>query len=140
MDASHTKLRLKTCVFSAVVILTNVLGNFFLSLGLRGGTLASESPLAYIKVMFSPWVAAGIILLSVWMLSRMTLLSWADLSFVLPVTSLGYVVSALMARIFLKEQITGQRWFGTLLIVAGTALVGMTGPRTTPSSGKADTA
>ena len=57
------------------------------------------------------------------MLSRMALMSWADLSFVLPVTSLGYVLSAAMGQLFLAEHVSPQRWSGTILIVAGTALV-----------------
>ena len=38
-------------------------------------------------------------LLILWMLSRMTLLSWADLTYVLPVTALGYVLTVLMGRV-----------------------------------------
>ena len=75
--------------------------------------------------IFTPWVALGIALLILWLLSRMVLLSWADLSYVLPVTSLGYVANALMGHFFLGEHITLARWSGTLLIVAGTVLVGM---------------
>src|SRR5438874_7780703 len=44
---------------------------------------------------------------------------------VLPVTSLGYAASVLIGRFFLSEQITPQRWAGTLLIVVGTVLVGL---------------
>ena len=67
-------------------------------------------------------------LLILWLLARMALLSWADLSYVLPVTSLGYVGNALMGRFFLNEQITPERWMGTLLIVGGVALVGLSQP------------
>jgi uncharacterized membrane protein len=69
-------------------------------------------------------VAVGVSLLILWLLSGMALLSWADLSYVLPVTSLGYVANVAMGHYFLNERITAQRWAGTLLIVAGTALVG----------------
>jgi uncharacterized membrane protein len=77
-------------------------------------------------------VCLGIGLLILWMLSRMALLSWADLSYVLPVTALGYVLTALAGKLFLGEQVSPQRWMGTLLIVAGTILVGSTSIRTTP--------
>ena len=63
----------------------------------RGSCFAT--PLAYITVLFQPWVALGVSLLILWMLSRMALLSWADLSYVLPVTSIGYVLVALAGRI-----------------------------------------
>jgi drug/metabolite transporter (DMT)-like permease len=38
----------------------------------------------------------------------------------------------LIGRFFLNEQITPSRWMGTLLIVAGTILVGLSQPQTTP--------
>jgi uncharacterized membrane protein len=68
----------------------------------------------------------------------MTLLSWADLSYVLPVTAIGYVLVALLGRVFLAEQIPVKRWAGIVLIVAGVALVSLgTAPRThTPEAGR----
>jgi drug/metabolite transporter (DMT)-like permease len=124
-----TRLRWKTRLFAAIVILSNTVGNTFLAWGMkhREGTL-SASVASYIQAIFSPWVAVGIALLIVWLLTRMALLSWADLSYVLPVTALGYVGTALMGRFFLNEQITPQRWLGTLLIVGGVALVGLGQP------------
>lgn len=131
MDAA-ARIQLKTRVFTIIVVLSNSLGNLFLTWGLRHweGQLAL-SPVDYIKAIFNPWVSLGITLLVLWMLSRMALLSWADLSYVLPVTAIGYVVSAVFGRIFLNEQISWQRWAGTIFIVAGIALVGRTQPKTT---------
>ena len=59
-------------------------------------------------MLFNPWVALGVLLLILWLISQMTLLSWADLSYVLPVTSVGYVLVALVGRFFLHEQITAE--------------------------------
>lgn len=123
-------LRFKTRLFTGIVVLTNVLGNFSLTWGMKRAGELSLSPLVYLKVMFSPWVAVGITLLILWMLSRMALLSWADLSYVLPTTSAGYVLTALIGKYFFAEQISWQRWAGTLLIIAGITLVGVTCPRT----------
>jgi len=117
----------KTRLFAAIVILSNSLGNFFLALGMHNREMSG--PLAYIAAIFTPWVGLGITLLILWLLSRMVLLSWADLSYMVPVTSLGYVANALMGRFFLHEVITPQRWAGTLLIVGGTMLVGLGYPR-----------
>jgi drug/metabolite transporter (DMT)-like permease len=121
-------LRWKTRIFTAIVVLSNALGNFALASGMRHRTTASVFD--YLTAIFNPWVMAGISLLIVWLLSRMALLSWADLSYVLPVTSLGYVANALLGRWLLNEAITPARWAGTLLIVAGTALVGIGSPHT----------
>jgi uncharacterized membrane protein len=64
------------------------------------------------------------------LLTRMALLSLADLSFVLPVTAVGYILAALLGKVFLHELVTPQRWLGTVLIFAGAMLVGST-PRST---------
>lgn len=122
---------MKTRVVGAVVVLSNVAGNFALSSGMKKhGPLVSVSPVQFLEAMFSPWVTLGISLLILWLLSRMALLSWADLSYVLPVTSIGYVLNALAGKFLLAEQISWQRWAGTLLIFAGVMLVGRTHPDT----------
>jgi len=119
---------LKTWICATIVVLSNVFGNFFMKLGMPAEL---ASPLQYITVLFRPWVTLGVALMILWMLSRMAFLSWADLSYVLPVTSIGYVLVALTGRVFLHEQITARRWAGILLIMAGVALVGArTAPRT----------
>ena len=132
MDAGARRLRLKTRLFAVIVVLSGALGNFFLDWGLRkSNTTLSLSPIEYIVAIFDPWVMLGVALLIVWLLSRMTLLSWADLSYVLPVTAIGYVATTLMGRFFLAEQVTPQRWAGTLLIMLGIGFVSRTDPRTT---------
>lgn len=124
--------RLKTPIVTTIVVLSNVLGNFLLSLGVkRQGPLLTFSPMVFLRVLLNPWVTSGTTLLILWLLSRMALLSWTDLSYVLPVTSIGYVLSALTGRFFLAEQVSWQRWMGTLLIVAGVVLVGRTSSSTT---------
>lgn len=123
------RLRWKTWVFAAIVILSNAFGNFSLKWGVEhrpAGLMLSAND--YIAAIFSPWVMLGTLLLILWLLSRMALLSWADLSYVLPVTALGYVASVVIGRFFLNEQITSARWMGTLLIVTGTVLVGLGNP------------
>jgi drug/metabolite transporter (DMT)-like permease len=122
-------LRLKTSVFTALVILTSLCGNFSLSWGMHQfGRQQSLSPLAYARAVLNPWVALGIALLIVWLFSHMTLLSWADLSYVVPVTSLSYVLAAFAGKLFLHEIISFWRWGGILSITLGVALVARTSP------------
>ena len=124
----------RTGLLTAVVVLTNVVGNFALTWGLRRAG-ALDSPLAYIGVLFNPWVAMGVSLLILWTLSHMALLSVADLSYVLPVTSIGYVLAAVAGWLFLNEQVSVARWAGIGLIVCGVGLVGRTAPRGAGDSG-----
>jgi uncharacterized membrane protein len=122
----------KTRWFAAIVVATNVLGNFALSWGMKHGAAFDGSPLSFVLVVFNPWVLVGIGLLAGWVLSRMALLSWADLSYVIPVTSIGFVLNAIMGALFLQETISPLRWLGTFCIVGGTVLVGLTAPKTEP--------
>jgi drug/metabolite transporter (DMT)-like permease len=49
------------------------------------------------------------------------LLSQNDVSIVWPLTALGFVITSLAAKIFLKEEISSIRWAGICLIVLGAA-------------------
>ena len=76
-----------------------------------------------ISAIFTPWVGAGIILLIAFFASYLTALSFADLTYVLPATSVGYILMALLARFFLHEQISIYRWSGIALIALGVGFV-----------------
>lgn len=88
------------------------------------------NPFGYVRDMLNPFVALGIVLLILWLLTRMALLSWADLSFVLPVTAFGYFLAAVLGKVFLEESISLVQWLGTCLIFAGIAIVGGTRQKT----------
>lgn len=110
---------------TALVIVLGVVGNLSLAYGMKHTELTMGlQPLAYIEALASPFVGLGVILLILWLLTRMALLSRSDLSFVLPATAIGYVLNAVFAVIVLKEIITPRQWLGTVLIFAGAALVG----------------
>lgn len=116
-------------VMIAVVVLSNVFGNLLMSRGMKGHDPAGG--LDFIRVLFNPLVASGVLLLILWMVSRMLFLRWADLTYILPVTSVGYVLNAVLGQAFLGETITAWRWAGTALIVAGAALVGFSDAKST---------
>ena len=130
MPTNSGNLIWKTRAFAAIVVVTNVTGNFALSWGIKHGAAMDGSAWSYVRVVFDPFVFCGILLLAGWVLSRMALLGWADLTYVVPVTSVGFVLNAVMGAVFLDEIITPLRWLGTLCIVGGTVLVGRTAPKT----------
>ena len=110
-----------------LTILSNVAGNSALTKGMQQLGAIGNSPLALIGALFHPWVALGVALLIVWTLTHMALLSWADLSYVMPVTAIGYVVTAFAARIVPgRVCVSSTRWTGIVLITAGVTLVGRT--------------
>jgi uncharacterized membrane protein len=65
------------------------------------------------------------------MLSYMTVLSWADYSYVMPAGAFGYALLTFLAVVFLHESVSARRWIGVVLICVGVLLVGQTKPRTT---------
>jgi uncharacterized membrane protein len=140
-NSGTKRVDLKTKLLTTFVVSTNVLGNFAMSWGLKHQSVdLGLAPLPYIRLIFTPWVLLGTTLLILWLLSRMTLLGWADLSYVLPVTSIGYVLSAVLGKVFFGEQVTWQRWLGTGFIVIGIIFVGLTAANTTFEQAKGEPA
>ena len=132
----------KTHALTAAVVLGNVIGNTFLSHGMRqAGRVVIFSPphhdiaislAAYVRAFVNPWVLVGVGVLMLWMIADLALLSRADVSYVLPVTSISYVLIAILGRFVLVEHISWTRWLGIGVITLGVILVGETSPRTTP--------
>jgi drug/metabolite transporter (DMT)-like permease len=116
-----------------LLVVSNVLGNFTLSRGLHEvGRLVSFSPWPYIHAFLNPLVEVGALLLIVWLISQLSLLSRVDLSYMLPVTSVSYVLTALMGEFLLRERVSTESWIGIGLIGLGVSLVARTAPRTAP--------
>lgn len=107
---------------TAGVVLLNAAGNFALSVGMKRAAAAAGP----IVALLEPAAMAGIVLLIAWMLLRLRLLEIADLSFVLPITAVGYILNAAMGAAFLGEHVSLARWAGAALITGGAALTSMT--------------
>ncbi len=120
-----------------VVVVANAVGNVVLGYGMREiGDITSYSPLDILRFgiasLTSPWVMAGVGLLAIFFAAHTLLLSWVDLSYVLVVTSVGYVLVAVLSAAVLGEEISLKRWAGTALIALGVAVVHST-PESTVS-------
>ncbi|MGA3265905.1 MAG: EamA family transporter [Verrucomicrobiota bacterium] len=68
-------------------------------------------------------ILLGILFEAVFFGALLYLLSQRDVSLVWPLTSLGFVITALAARLVRHEEISALRWTGVLIIVIGAALV-----------------
>lgn len=113
----------KTHLFTAMVVLTNVVGNICLSHGMQEvGRTVSASPADYVRALLNPWVLAGCCTLAIWMISDLALLSRADLTFVLPVTASAYVFVAIAGHFILGDRISWERWLGIVVISIGVIL------------------
>jgi len=121
----------KTRILLAVVIVSNSIGNVVLSYGMRAvGDISSYSPASLVSssiaAFANPWVLLGTSLLVLFFAAHTLLLTWADLSYVLLVTSCGYALVAALGAIVLDESIAPLRWCGIALVSCGVALVAST--------------
>ncbi len=108
----------------AGVTLFAAIGDTFLARGMKQvGNISLHSLPDIIFTLLNPWVALGIFFLLGFFAAYMTALSWADLTYVLPATSLGYVLLAVIAKFCLHEQVSATRWLGIVLISAGVGFV-----------------
>lgn len=108
---------LGVAVFSAI-------GDSLLSRGMKAaGNLSLRHVSEMILAVLHPGVALGILFLLAFFACYLAALSWADLTYVLPATSLSYVLVALIARFFLHENVSLTRWLGILLVAAGVGFV-----------------
>ena len=99
-------------------------GDSMLSHGMKQvGSISVDRLQSVIFAVLNPWVAIGILLLLAFFATYMTALSWADLTYVLPATSLGYVILALVARFVLHEHVSPLRWLGIALITGGVGFI-----------------
>ena len=130
MSISNRSIR--TYLWLLLFLALRAFGNLSLAWGTkRLPERLAANPLVYIRSMLDPFVGLGIVLLIVALLARLALLSVADLSFILPMTAIGYVLAALLGKVFLNETVSAQRWFAVVLIFAGAALVSSTPQSTT---------
>ena len=108
----------------AGVVLFGSFGDVSLARGMRSMPPVGIDHLgALISALANPWVISGILLLLGFFSTYLSALSFADLTFVLPATSIGYVNMALLGRFFLHEQVSLSRWTGVLLITLGVGFV-----------------
>lgn len=117
----------------ALVAISAPLGDTLLDRGMsRMPAISVAHSMALIHAVFTPWIAAGIVLLIGFFASYLTALSWADLTFVLPATAFGNVIVALLSRFWLNEPISAYRWAGIALITIGVGFVAQGPSRTEP--------
>lgn len=126
--------KLKNRLFIVLIVLTNTFGNLCLAIAMRH--MPDFTAVALSSYIFSlltnPWLLGGTTLLAAWMISQLSMYTWADLTYILPVTASGYIVTALLSRFILNEHESAFRWAGVVVIALGVVLVSETPERTSP--------
>jgi drug/metabolite transporter (DMT)-like permease len=129
----------KTYIFLVLMTFFGSVGNVLLRVGMKQiGEIKdwSTSGLAHLfaQVFTSGWIWLGILTLLLFMLCFLLVLTWADYSYVFPVSGIGYVLVTLLGYALLGEGVNGVRWAGVACICVGVVLVGRTPPQTAGQS------
>ena len=134
----ESRLRIKTLVMVLAMVVCANVGDLLLKRGMSAiGVVqftASGLAHAFTLTVSNPIIWLGIFFLMGFTVCYMTVLSWADYSYVMPAGAFGYAVLTFLAVVFLHESVSPRRWVGVGLICIGVMLVGQTKPRTTEVS------
>lgn len=122
---------LKTFVLVLIAAIIGGTGHTLLAKGMKTVGDLTEAPVDRLggmvgRAVSNPWLLLGVALQATFFFMYLTLLSRAEVSQVLPMTAMDYIVVALLASWLLGEAVTATRWAGIALIVAGVALVSRT--------------
>jgi len=139
---SHeSRLRIKTLVMVLAMVVCANAGDLMLKRGMSqiGAVQLTAAGVAHAfqLTVTNATIWTGIFFLIGFMTSYMTVLSWADYSYVMPAGAFGYALLTLLAVIFLHESVSLRRWVGVVMICVGVLLVGQTKPRTTEVASEA---
>jgi len=132
---ANRSLKIKTYIVLALMVFFTTAGNALLDKGMRGvGALdfsaAASVQTGLVHMMASGALWLGVLCMTLFLLCHMLVLSWADYSFVMPFSALGYVLVPLVGVVWFGEVVHTARWIGIGLIVFGVVLVGRTPPAT----------
>jgi len=118
----------KTALFIAIIVIAGQLGDLSLSVGMKTvGEVKSFTPLNVFRFLSRAvqvkWLWIGIGLMAIAFFSLLALLSWANVSLVVPATAASYAVGAMGAQFLLGEHVNRRRWIGVIIVCIGVALV-----------------
>lgn len=124
----------KTVLFLAIAVLANSFGNLLLALAMDRipGFFQVGFGRYLLDMSRDPFLLPGALLTALYAFVQLSLFSWADLSYVVPCTASSYVISTILARLVLGEQVDLSRWIGVILIFLGVGLVAETPVATRP--------
>jgi len=122
---------LKTFVLVLIAAIIGGTGHVMLSKGMKTVGDLTEAPSSKLggmvgRAVANPWLLLGVVLQATFFFMYLTLLSRADVSQILPMMAIDYIVVAVLAQALLGEVVTGARWAGIGFVVVGVALVSRT--------------
>ena len=119
-----------TALMIMLVVLGGSVGDVFITKGMKEvGEIATLNARELVRIagrtLTNKWFLIGIFFMAVSFFSFLAVLSWADLSLVLPATSISFVITTVGAKLYLQEKISPVRWAGIVLVCVGVALISL---------------
>jgi drug/metabolite transporter (DMT)-like permease len=119
-----------TALMIALVVLGGSVGDVFITKGMKQvGEISTLDGRELLRIarrtLANRWFLVGLFFMAVSFFSFVAVLSWADLSLVLPATSISFVITTVGAKLFLQERINLSRWVGIVLVCIGVALISL---------------
>ncbi len=100
-------------------------GETLLAKGMKATNSAGPGIWTQLRAILNWAVVCGMVMMTSYFGLYMLALKWADLSFVLPLTAVSYLLGAALARYYLHENVTPTRWIGAVIITIGVIVVGL---------------
>jgi drug/metabolite transporter (DMT)-like permease len=119
---------MRIAFFLGLIVFAGTGGEMFVSRAMkRIGEVRDFSPRSLLRVIGRAFSSAtmwtGILLMTISFFALLALLSWRNVSFVVPATALNYALGALGGRYLLGERVSTMRWLGVALVCLGVVFV-----------------
>ena len=123
---------MREAVLFFFIVVAGTAGELSVSRAMKGvGEVHDFRPTSILRFVLQsfrlPWMWVGIALMSLAFFSLLAILSFRQVSFVVPVSALSYAAGAFGAKLFLGERISRNRWIGIAMVCLGVTIVWWTG-------------
>ena len=120
----------KVVAVLGLAIVTGALGDILMSKGMKAMGEVTFKGLKDIvpaikNIVTNKFVLAGVGSMTIYFGSYVAALAWVDVSVVVPLTALSYVITTTYSRVFMHEGVTLTRWGGVGIVTIGAVMVGV---------------
>ncbi len=115
-------------IFFSLIVIAGTVGELCVSRAMKEvGEVHDFRPAALVRFLLRAirvkWMWIGVAMMAIAFFSLLAVLTFENVSFVVPVTALSYVAGAFGGIFFLKEHVSPRRWVGVALVCIGVTLV-----------------
>ena len=119
---------MREAVLFFFIVVAGTAGELAVSRAMKGvGEVHDFRPKSVLRFVLQsfllPWMWVGIALMSLAFFSLLAILSFRQVSFVVPISALSYAAGAFGAKLFLGERISRNRWIGIAIVCLGVTIV-----------------